>query len=144
MMLANIGLSDGIGVDDLFYMAGGIATIGAAYAVLARPIITRLRTMLGWWEKFARDWDGEQSEPGRGAVPGVMERLNRIDGELQRNGGSSMKDQIFQTRRAVDRLTTQIEVIEGRQREIRDLTVSTAERLDAHLRDASPPDQQRI
>ncbi len=32
--------------------------------------------------------------PGRDPVPGVMERLNRLDGELSNNGGSSVKDAI--------------------------------------------------
>ena len=44
------------------------------------------------FDKFLRDWNGEPAEPGRDRVPGVMERLNRIDGELQHNSGSSMKD----------------------------------------------------
>ncbi len=39
-----------------------------------------------------RDWNGTDAEPGRDAVPGVMERLNRLDGELSRNGGKSVKD----------------------------------------------------
>ncbi len=30
----------------------------------------------------------------RSFVPGVMERLNRLDGELSNNGGSSVKDAI--------------------------------------------------
>jgi hypothetical protein len=45
-------------------------------------------------EKFRRDWEGEEASPGRDKVPGVMERLNRLDGELSNNGGSSMKDAI--------------------------------------------------
>lgn len=41
-----------------------------------------------------RDWAGEPSRDGRDAVPGVMERLNNIDGELKRNGGKSIKDTV--------------------------------------------------
>jgi len=51
-------------------------------------------SMMEWLEKFRRDWEGEPGGPGRDAVPGVMERLNRLDGELSHNGGSSMKDAI--------------------------------------------------
>jgi hypothetical protein len=36
----------------------------------------------------------EEASPGRARVPGVMERLNRLDGELSNNGGSSVKDAI--------------------------------------------------
>lgn len=39
-----------------------------------------------------RDWAGTDAEPGRDAVPGVMQRLNKIDGELSHNGGKSIKD----------------------------------------------------
>jgi hypothetical protein len=51
--------------------------------------ITRINHQL---EVFMRDWTGTEAEPGRDAVPGVMERLNRLDGELSRNGGKSVKD----------------------------------------------------
>lgn len=40
------------------------------------------------------DWAGEEAREGRDATPGVMERLNNIDGELKRNGGSSLKDSV--------------------------------------------------
>ena len=42
-----------------------------------------------------RDWEGEEVSPGRDAVPGVMERLNRMDGELSQNGGfTTVKDRV--------------------------------------------------
>lgn len=57
-------------------------------------------------ERFMRDWEGEEAEPGRAAVPGVMQRLNKLDGELSNNGGSTTKDK-------VDKLyTNQSKVIE--------------------------------
>ena len=43
-------------------------------------------------DRFMRDWEGEEEEPGRDRTPGVMERLNRLDGELSSNGGKSTKD----------------------------------------------------
>jgi len=46
-------------------------------------------------ERFMRDWEGEEVSPGRDAVPGVMERLNRMDGELSQNGGfTTVKDRV--------------------------------------------------
>lgn len=66
----------------------------------------KLRHIGDWFSKFRRDWDGEEAEPGRDRVPGVMERLNKLDGELSNNGGSTTKDK-------VDRLyTNQARVIE--------------------------------
>lgn len=47
-----------------------------------------------WMERFKRDWEGEPEEPGRDRVPGVMERLNKLDGELSQNGGKSTKDTV--------------------------------------------------
>lgn len=41
-----------------------------------------------------RDWEGTPEEPGRAAVPGVMVRLNKLDGELSNNGGSTTKDKV--------------------------------------------------
>jgi hypothetical protein len=42
-----------------------------------------------------RDWEGEEEAPGRDRVPGVMERLNNMDGELSQNGGfTTVKDRV--------------------------------------------------
>ncbi len=97
---------DGIGVDDLTWLAGLISVIsvivGAVWAML-RPI----RAQLHRWEAFWDDWQGTPARPGHGEVPGVMQRLQSIDGELTRNGGSSLKDQVFATARKVDDLAEQ-------------------------------------
>ena len=75
-------------------IAGAVATaIVAIYALVAIPFKT-IRIFLTWLDKFRRDWEGEEAEPGRDKVPGVMERLNRLDGELSNNGGSSLKDAV--------------------------------------------------
>ena len=58
------------------------------------------------------DWAGEEARPGRDRVPGVMERLNEIDGQLKNNGGSSVKD-------SVDRIETNVNEISSVQREIK-------------------------
>lgn len=59
---------------------------------------------------FFRDWSGEPARPGRDAVPGVMERLNQIDGTLKNNGGSSLRD-------AVDRIEAHVKGIDSRLKE---------------------------
>jgi hypothetical protein len=51
-----------------------------------------MKRFMQWMERFMRDWEGELEEPGRDATPGVMERLNKLDGELSNNGGRSTKD----------------------------------------------------
>ena len=106
MLDAAVTFRDGIGVDDLTSLAGLISVItvivGAVWAML-RPI----RAQLHRWEDFWDDWTGTPAGPGRSAVPGVMERLQSIDGELTRNGGSSLKDQVHQISRKVDELAEQ-------------------------------------
>lgn len=57
-----------------------------------RPVLKTIKTLMERIAAFLEDWNGTDAEPGRDKVPGVMERLNRIDGELSHNGGTSIKD----------------------------------------------------
>lgn len=87
-----------------------IIAIGGALTVvwgLTRPIVKKARGLVTSLDKFVRDWEGEEASPGRQAVPGVMERLNNIDGELKHNGGTTMKD-------AVKRIETKLQKIDNR------------------------------
>jgi hypothetical protein len=74
------------------------ATIGVVTAALLglrqllEPYKKKFDSMIDWFEDFKRDWSGEEESPGRDRIPGVMERLNRLDGELSSNGGKSTKD----------------------------------------------------
>jgi hypothetical protein len=74
------------------------ATVGIITAALlglrqlVEPYKEKADLFMSWFEDFKRDWSGEEESPGRDRVPGVMERLNRLDGELSSNGGSSTKD----------------------------------------------------
>lgn len=91
-----VGLVDGFGGDDVVAAAiAGTAVLTFCLLLFGKiiaPIIKRISVFLDWLEKFREDWEGEPEVKGRAATPGVMERLNRIDGEFQRNGGGSMKD----------------------------------------------------
>lgn len=71
------------------------------------PLFKRINAWIHTWEGFMRDWAGEDAKPGRSRVPGVMERLNEIDGALKNNGGTSVKD-------AVDRIEKKISTIDNR------------------------------
>lgn len=76
-----------------FFTTLGVVT-GAliGLGVLLRPAYIRFKEFVEWLDRFKRDWEGEPAEPGRDAIPGVMQRLNRLDGELTNNGGKSTKD----------------------------------------------------
>jgi len=82
-------------------VAGATASALASVFFVIAPSVRKIRSMMEWLEKFRRDWEGEPGGPGRDAVPGVMERLNRLDGELSNNGGSSMKDSIDRIEKAL-------------------------------------------
>ena len=106
MLDAAVTFRDGIGLDDLTWLAGLISVIavivGAVWAML-KPLKRQADRIEAFWD----DWQGTPAGPGRSAVPGVMERLQSIDGELTRNGGPSLKDQVFATARKVDDLAEQ-------------------------------------
>lgn len=105
-LLAAVTFADGIGMDDLTWLAELIAVVtaiaGAVWAML-RPLKRQADRIESFWE----DWTGTPAGPGRSAVPGVMERLRSIDGELTRNGGNSLKDQVVETGRKLDELAQQ-------------------------------------
>ncbi len=72
-------------------VAGALISIG----VLLSPAYKKVKRFMQWMERFMRDWEGEEASPGRDAVPGVMERLNNVDGELSQNGGyTTVKDRV--------------------------------------------------
>lgn len=105
----------------VFYWAGGVVTVGAAIGVLwklLKPICDRLHSVMDNLDAFMRDWAGEEKAPGRSAVPGVMERLNRIDGELKRNGGSSMKDAINRIEQKLSQIDERLETGNERFRDV--------------------------
>lgn len=71
-------------------IAGALISLG----VLLSPLYKKIKRWAEWFERFMRDWEGTPEEPGRAAVPGVMQRLNKLDGELSNNGGSTTKDKV--------------------------------------------------
>ncbi len=85
-------------MDNVILMwATAIIAVGGALGVLWKlitPVIRKTRSLLNALDRFTTDWFGEEAAPGRDRIPGVMERLNNIDGELKHNGGSTMKDAI--------------------------------------------------
>ena len=68
------------------------ASVLTALGVIFRPGYKKVREFGEWFDQFRRDWIGEDEAPGRDRIPGVMERLNKLDGELSQNSGKSTKD----------------------------------------------------
>jgi hypothetical protein len=78
----------------LFTTIGVVAGALISLGILLNPLRKKIKRWAQWMERFMRDWEGEEAEPGRDRVPGVMERLNKLDGELSNNGGSTTKDKV--------------------------------------------------
>ena len=87
-------------IENILVAGATASALASVYFVIA-PSLKKIRSMMEWLEKFRRDWEGEPGGPGRDPVPGVMERLNRLDGELSNNGGSSVKDAIERIEKAL-------------------------------------------
>jgi hypothetical protein len=93
---------------------GGIIGI---FIVAVIPLQKKLKKMTDSWEMFMRDWKGEPSMPGRDPVPGVMERLNKVDGELSRNSGSSLKDSVIRIEAKLNKMDARINRVEQKLHE---------------------------
>ena len=102
---------------NLVNIASAVIVIGGAVGVIwgvLRPVVKKIRTLMSALDRFIVDWFGEDAGPGRDAVPGVMERLNKIDGELKHNGGSTMKDAISRVEQKLTQIDERLE--QGNQR----------------------------
>lgn len=79
------------------------------------PAVKRLNRFLDWQDQFRLDWQGEPARAGRDATLGVMERLNRLDGELSRNGGTSVKDVVETMQKDVGSINKRLTKLEKAQ-----------------------------
>ena len=83
-----------VDVQALIGIGGGITGALAAALTVGVTVGRPLRKLSRQNDEFREDWYGESARPGRSAVPGVPERLARIEAELQPNHGSSLRDAI--------------------------------------------------
>ena len=87
------------------------ASVLTALGVIFRPTYNKIKEFGEWFDHFRRDWMGEEESPGRDRVPGVMERLNKLDGELSQNGGKSTKDVANKVLYKQERLEEKVDVM---------------------------------
>lgn len=93
-------------------MSSSVAiVIGAWFAVvkLIAPAAKKVKEISEHLDNFLEDWKGVPERDGRDAIPGVMQRLNKIDGELTHNGGSSVKDAVARIEKAVVKINERLE-----------------------------------
>ena len=88
----------------------------AVLSAVVFPMARKMKKFSSGWDDFMRDWKGEESEPGRDKAPGVMERLNDIDGEFKKNSGSTLKDAVARIESKLDEGEQRMTRIEDRLR----------------------------
>ena len=86
----------------------------AVLSAVVFPMARKVKKFSSGWEDFMRDWKGEEQEPGRDKAPGVMERLNDIDGEFKKNSGSTLKDAVARSESKLDESDSRMARIEER------------------------------
>lgn len=131
-VLADVGLQDGFDWSDLVAFAAGAITVLTFLGMIFRPAWREFKEFLAWWRKFQVDWDGEPGRDGKAPQPGVMQRLDAIDGEFRRNSGKTMKDSQFRTERAVRKIAARQEADTA----YRDQTMAIAEANQVAIADA--------
>jgi hypothetical protein len=112
---------------------GAVASFVGIITLVFAPLIKKANERARAMELFLRDWSGEEASPGRDRVPGVMERLNKLDGEFKRNGGSTMKDAVSRIERSVkdviaatEKQSSRLEAVEKRLAEHISASVQSA------------------
>ena len=101
---AAITLSDGVGSEDLIWLAGLVTAVSTILGFLQVFLVRPLRRLMRAGEAIAEAWNGTPARPGFDAIPGIPERIQRIEREVQRNGGASLKDRVFEIDRKLDAL----------------------------------------
>jgi hypothetical protein len=108
-----------------------IALTGAVLGInqVLIPAWKKVSALFNTWAKFIRDWEGEPAEAGRDAVPGVMERLNKLDGELSNNGGNSVKDKVDRLARNQDKIFKKIDDAEKQRAQVQEVLLDAIKAL---------------
>jgi hypothetical protein len=118
--------------EQLMTWATIIVSVGGAVGVILgiiRPLVKSMKKLINSLSRFTDDWFGEEATPGRDKVPGVMERLNNIDGELKHNGGSTMKDAVKRIEKKLSNIDTTLDAGNKRFDEI-DARLNNIEKKD--------------
>ena len=113
----------GLEIEQIVQIAGSVTVVlGAAVLILKviYPFYKRINFWITTWEQFMVDWGGQEERPGRDRIPGVMERLNDIDGELKHNGGSSVKDAVDRIEKHLEKGSNKFDELEERLEKLED------------------------
>lgn len=93
--------------DPVAFVTGVMVVIGFLTWVVKVPG-KAVWSFLHFMGQFKRDWLGEPAQPGRPAVPGMMERMQRIDGQMGGDDEPSLVDMVQSTAIAIDEIHHQL------------------------------------
>lgn len=107
------------------YVVISIVTGVVAIAGFVAAVVIRAWAFGKKWMNFFSDWFGEEARPGVSKRPGVMERLDcqdqqlvnintrlsTVESELKPNSGTTVKDTVHRTDKAMLRVEQQLERI---------------------------------
>jgi hypothetical protein len=133
-------------MDNAVTIAGVIIAITGAFFGVTQILVPAWKKVSGLfstWARFIRDWEGEPAEAGRDAVPGVMERLNKLDGELSNNGGNSVKDKVDKLVKNQDKIFNKIEEAEKQRGQVQEVLLEAIKALAAE-REVKPRSRKAI
>ena len=123
--------SDGLDAGDVATFAGMLTVILGAIALVWRlvsPLFKKIFGSLEWLSDFRVSWEGtlpDPQQPWLPHTPGVMARLNRLDGEFADDGNGSLKSSVRRIEQTVNRIASrqgeifdQIELLSDRVSEL--------------------------
>lgn len=87
-----------------------IIAIGGAEEVIRRLIGKPVARAWRKVDKFLDTWNGEPERDGLPARPGLVDRVIRIEYQVHNNGGGSMKDDVDDLKKTVNRIETASQV----------------------------------
>lgn len=123
-----------------------IAITGAIIGIkqVLYPLWKKINVLFETWSSFTRDWNGEEAAPGRQATPGVMERLNKLDGELTHNGGKSVKDVVVRLEEQQVVIFDKLEEADKRRSELQEALLTAIKSLAEAGGSQSKPRKPRL
>lgn len=129
-------------IETLLFWVGAITATIAFVGLIHRTFFVPLYKKIKWHEDFRKLWDGVEATDTMKEIPGVVKRLNRIDGELKSNGGSTMKDIVDRNHedlqtvmQSLDKICQSVERMEDRQIiTMRDIESEIKHRRDDRVR----------
>ncbi len=124
LLVAAVGLNDGVDWDDVGYAAALVVAVLTAGALLWR--LTR-----STWQCLHQI--SVDTAASRAALPGLTERMAALEAQMRPNGGTSLRDQVTRIETRQIEFRSRMDAMGQDVVELKDETVRQGQRLDAHI-----------